>query len=70
VNLVALNQFEEGSTVDLKALQDAKLVGKNMTNVKILGLGEVTKKLTVKATKFSKSASSAIEKAGGKAEVI
>lgn len=70
VNLVALNQFEDGSTVDVKALQDAKLVGKNMTNVKILGLGEVTKKLTVKATKFSKSASSAIEKAGGKAEVI
>ena len=70
VNLKDLNQFEEGSVVDLAAMVSAKLVSKQAEGVKVLGNGELTKKLEVKAAKFSASAKEAIEKAGGKAEVI
>ena len=70
VNVSALDVFEDGAVVDAAALADAGLINKLFDGVKILGNGELTKKLTVKATCFSKSASEKIEKAGGKAEVI
>ena len=56
--------------VDLGVLLAAGLVGKQLDGLKVLGNGELSKKLTVKAEKFSKSAVEKIEKAGGKAEVI
>ena len=73
VNLSDLLVFEEGSVVDLNALQEKGLVKEVFDGVKVLGNmpeGNFNKKLTVKATKFSKSASEAIAKAGGTAEVI
>ncbi|MFA9379853.1 MAG: 50S ribosomal protein L15 [Acetanaerobacterium sp.] len=65
-----LDKFEDGAVVDAAAIKEAGLVKKTLDGVKILGNGEVTKKLTVKATAFSASAKEKIEKAGGKAEVI
>ena len=70
VNLRDLELFEAGSVVDLEALGKAGLVKKLCDGVKILGDGEFSKALTVKAHKFSKSAVEKIEAAGGKAEVI
>ena len=70
VNVMDLNKFEDGTEVDINALLAAGLVGKQLDGLKVLGNGELTKKLTVKAEKFSKSAVEKIEKAGGKAEVI
>ena len=71
VNLAALNErFKDGDTVDFEALKNAGLLKKSLDGVKILGVGKLEKKLTVKANKFSKSASEAIEKAGGKVEVL
>ncbi len=70
VNVKKLNVFENGAVVDFEALKAAGLLKKNLDRVKILGEGELSKKLTVRAGKFSKSALAAIEKAGGKAEVI
>ena len=70
VNLRDLEQFEPGSIIDLEALGKAGLVRKICDGVKILGDGEFSKKLTVIAHKFSKSALEKIEAAGGKAEVI
>ena len=70
VNVKDLNKFEDGAEVDINALLAAGLVGKQLDGLKVLGNGELTKKLTVKAEKFSKSAVEKIEKAGGKAEVI
>ena len=70
VNLGDLEVFEAGTEVDLETLGQAGLVGSLMDGVKILGDGELTKKLTVRAHKFSKSAVAKIEAAGGKAEVI
>ena len=70
VNIKDLNRFEDGTEVDLGVLLAAGLVGKQLDGLKILGNGELSKKLTVKAEKFSKSAVEKIEKAGGKAEVI
>ena len=70
VNVELLNQFEEGTEVTPELLKQAGLVRKELDGIKILGVGELQKKLTVKANKFSKSAVEAIEKAGGKAEVI
>lgn len=70
VNVSALDVFEDGATVDVAALVEAGLVNKLFDGVKILGNGDLTKKLTVKATCFTKSASEKIEQAGGKAEVI
>ena len=63
-------RFETGGTVDLAALQAAGMVPRREKAVKILGDGELTKKITVKAAKFSGSAKEKIEKAGGVAEVI
>ena len=70
VNVELLNRFEEGTEVTPELLKQAGLVRKELDGIKILGVGELQKKLTVKANKFSKSAVEAIEKAGGKAEVI
>ena len=70
VNVKDLNKFEDGAVVDIDALLEAGLVGKKLDGVKVLGNGELEKKLTVKAEKFSKSAVEKLEKAGGKAEVI
>ena len=70
VNLGQLETFESNSVVDSESLVQAGLVGKTKDGVKILGDGELTKALTVKAAKFSKSAQQKIEAAGGKAEVI
>ncbi|MBQ6501674.1 MAG: uL15 family ribosomal protein, partial [Mogibacterium sp.] len=63
-------RFEDGTEVDLGVLLAAGLVGKQLDGLMVLGNGELSKKLTVKAEKFSKSAVEKIEKAGGKAEVI
>ena len=70
INVQDLNRFEDGAVVDLEALVQAGLVKQVKDGVKVLGNGELDKKLTVKADKFSKSAAEKIEKAGGKAEVI
>lgn len=71
VNLSALeDRFESGAVVDIDALKNAGLVKKTLDGVKILGNGEITKNLTVKANAFSDSAKQKIEAAGGKAEVI
>lgn len=70
VNVEALNSFDDGATVDAAVLVDAGLVGKLFDGVKVLGNGELTKKLTVKASAFSAAAKQKIEAAGGKAEVI
>ena len=70
VNIELLNRFEDGTEVTPELLKQAGLVRKELDGVKILGVGELEKKLTVKANKFSKSAVAAIEAAGGKTEVI
>ena len=70
VNVEALNRFENGAIVDLEALKAAKLVRKELDGVKILGNGELTKTLTVKATVFSATAKEKIEAAGGKIEEV
>ena len=70
VNISSLNRFEDGTVVTPTLLVECGLVTKELDGVKILGNGELTKKLTVKAHKFSKSASEAIAKLGGVAEVI
>ena len=70
VNVSALNQFEDGTVVDAQALLESRVLSKCVYGVKILGNGEITKKLTVKANAFSESAKAKIEAAGGKAEVV
>ena len=70
VNVSALEKFEDGAVVDAKGLLDAGILSKCTYGVKILGNGEITKKLTVKASAFSESAKAKIEAAGGKAEVV
>lgn len=70
INVSALNRFEDGSIVNLQSLLDSGVVTQCKYGVKVLGNGELTKKLTVQATAFSASAKEKIEAAGGKAEVI
>ena len=70
VNVEDLNRFDDGAVVDLEALMAARLVRKELDGLKVLGNGEITKKLTVKATVFSASAKEKIEAAGGKTEVV
>ena len=70
VNLSALDRFEDGAVVDIEALLDAGIIKKTLDGVKILGNGELSKKLTVKANAFSEGAKAKIEAAGGSAEVI
>ena len=69
VNVSALDVFEDGATVDAAALKAKGLIKKQLDGVKILGNGEVTRKLTVVAAKFTETAKEKIEAAGGKAEV-
>lgn len=70
INVSALNKFEDGAVVDAQALKSAGIIKKELDGVKILGHGELSKKLTVKVAAFSDSAKQKIEAAGGKAEVI
>ncbi|MBQ6266077.1 MAG: 50S ribosomal protein L15 [Clostridia bacterium] len=70
VNISALDAFDDGDTVTVEALVEKGIVKKTMDGVKILGNGEISKKLTVQVNAFSDSAKSKIEAAGGKAEVI
>ena len=70
VNVSALEIFEDGATVDIYTLIENGLIKKPFDGLKVLGDGEITKKLTVKAAKFTNSAKEKIEAAGGKAEVI
>lgn len=70
VNVGQLNKFKEGTVVTPTSLIEAGLVKKELAGVKVLGNGELTVKLTVKAHKFSKAAKAAIEKVGGVAEEI
>ncbi|MGN0546358.1 MAG: 50S ribosomal protein L15 [Acutalibacteraceae bacterium] len=70
-NIAALDKyFDDGATVTVDALIEKGIIKKTLDGVKILGQGELTKKLTVQANAFSDSAKSKIEAAGGKAEVI
>ena len=70
VNVSALNVFEDGAVVDANVLLANGVLSKCTYGVKILGNGEITKKLTVKASAFSDAAREKIEAAGGKAEVV
>ncbi len=70
VNVSTLNSFEEGTVVTPELLLATGIIKKTLDGVKVLGDGELEKKLTVKANKFSKSAQAAIEKVGGTVEVI
>ncbi len=69
VKVSDLNRFEDGAVVDTAALLKAGLIKKVNDGVKVLGNGDLTKKLTVEAAAFTASAKEKIEKAGGKAEV-
>ena len=70
LNVSDLERFDAGATVDEAALRTARLVQEKGARVKILGEGELTKKLTVHAYKFSQSALEKIQKAGGQAVVV
>ena len=69
INVGRLEIFENGTVVTAETLKEAGLISKVMDGVKILGNGELTKKLTVEAAKFTDSAKEKIEALGGKAEV-
>ena len=70
VNVQTLNKFEDGSVVDAAALLNAGVINVVNDGIKVLGEGEITKKLTVKAAVFSASAKEKIEAVGGKTEVV
>ena len=70
VNVGDLERFEEGTTVTKELLVEVGLVKKELDGIKVLGNGELTKKLTVKADKFSSTAKAKIENVGGTTEVI
>ena len=70
VNVEVLDKFNDGDEVTAESLLQKGIISKTLDGVKILGRGEVTKKLTVKVAKISESAKEKIEKAGGKAEVM
>ena len=70
VNVSDLEKFVDGTVVDAELLKASGLIKKELDGVKILGNGELTKNLTVKAAKFTAAAKEKIEKAGGKAEVM
>ena len=69
VNVDVFNKFEDGAVVDLATLLENKIVRKANDGLKVLGNGEITKKITVKAAVFSATAKEKIEAAGGKTEV-
>ena len=70
VNLSDLNKFEDGTDVNFELLKQAGIVKKQLNGLKVLGNGTLEKKVNVTCNKISKSAQAAIEKAGGKVEVI
>lgn len=70
VNLSDLNRFEEGTTVTPELLKETGLVKKQLDGIKVLANGKLEKKVNVTCNKISKAALAAIEKAGGKVEVI
>jgi len=70
INVASLNKFEDGATVNVCDLLEQGILSKCEYGVKVLGSGELTKKLTVRASAFSASAKEKIEAAGGKAEVV
>ena len=70
INVQSLNKFNDGEVVDTAALLKAGIINNVFDGVKVLGEGDVAKKLTVKATIFSASAKEKIEAAGGKTEVV
>ena len=70
VNVQSLNKFNDGEVVDASALISARIINKVFDGVKVLGEGEISKKLTVKAAIFSANAKEKIEAAGGKTEVV
>ena len=69
VNVSDLNVFEDGAVIDVEALLAAKIIRKPLDDLKVLGNGEITKKVTVKAAVFSATAKEKIEAAGGTTEV-
>ena len=70
INVQSLNKFNDGEVVDAAALLSARMIDNVFDGVKVLGEGDIAKKLTVKATIFSASAKEKIEAAGGKTEVV
>ncbi len=70
INVAVLDRFDDGATVDVAALVEAGVIKNPRDGVKILGNGEITKKLNVKVDAFSASAKEKIEAVGGTAEVI
>ena len=70
VNLSDLNKFEEGTTVTPELLKETGMIKKQLDGIKVLGNGTLEKKINVTCNKISKSAQEAIEKVGGKVEVI
>ena len=70
INVSDLEKFDNGAVITPELLKEMGILKKQLSGVKVLGNGELTKKITVKAHKFSKSAISKIEAQGGKAEVI
>ncbi len=70
INVAILNKFDNGAVVDAQALLDAGILSKCENGFKVLGNGNITKSITVKATAFSEAAKAKIEAAGGKAEVV
>ena len=70
VNVEVLSRFEDGQVVTADTLREAGIIKKEQDGIKILGRGEIDKKLTVCAAKFTESAKAKIEAAGGKAEVV
>ncbi len=70
VNVAALNAFEDGAVVDAAALIEKGIIKKEYDGLKVLGNGELTKKITVKAVAFSAAAKDKIVAAGGKYEVL
>lgn len=70
INVSALNKFEDGTVVDATLLKESGVISKILDGVVVLGRGELTKKVTVKAARVTKGALEKIEAAGGKVEVI
>ena len=70
INVSDLEKFDEGAVITPELLKEMGILKKQLSGVKVLGNGELTKKLTVKANKFSDTAIAKIESIGGKAEVI
>ena len=70
VNVDALNVFEDGAVVDVNALLAKKIIRKPLDGLKVLGNGELTKKVTVRAAIFSATAKAKIEAVGGQAEEV